>query len=155
MCVYILSYDKFFCTLSGQNLAISYAEMYDHSNSYGPVADPNPYGPLDASSDYACAYPVYAGIPQSHPTPPIYPYLPVPASSELPRKPVPQRAETAKPEAKVTPVLAPQVHAIPENLMAGAVNVASSAISTARSVLNMIVPAKAEEVRIKFGVNLF
>lgn len=34
------------------------------------------------------------------------------------------------------------VHMIPETLVTGAVNVASSAINTARSVLNMIVPPK-------------
>lgn len=34
------------------------------------------------------------------------------------------------------------VHVIPETLVTGAVNVASSAINTARSVLNMIVPPK-------------
>jgi hypothetical protein len=36
------------------------------------------------------------------------------------------------------------VHILPENLVNGAVHVASSAISTARSVINMIVPPKAE-----------
>lgn len=36
------------------------------------------------------------------------------------------------------------VHILPENFVTGAVNVASSAINTARSVINMIVPPKAE-----------
>lgn len=36
------------------------------------------------------------------------------------------------------------VHMIPETLVTGAVNVASSAINTARSVLNMLAPARGE-----------
>lgn len=71
-----------------------------------------------------------------------------PSTSASTRKPSPSRAEPVKPEQKTSPVQTPQVHLIPENLMSGAVNVASSAINTAKSVLQMITPARTEEVRI-------
>lgn len=54
--------------------------------------------------------------------------------SEAKEKKVPVRSNEAQ----------QNVPMIPETLVTGAVNVASSAINTARSVLNMIVPSKEE-----------
>lgn len=39
----------------------------------------------------------------------------------------------------------PPIHILPETLVSGAVNVASSAINTARSVINMIVPREVSD----------
>ncbi|CAH0548093.1 unnamed protein product [Brassicogethes aeneus] len=52
--------------------------------------------------------------------------------------------ERRRPEAVGSPTAPPQppVHILPDALVSGAVNVASSAINTARSVINMIVPPR-------------
>lgn len=79
------------------------------------------------------------------PTAPVYSSPISPTYTQASTSPI--KTENVKTEQKPNTVHTPQqVHLIPENLMTGAVNVASSAINTAKSVLQMIAPTKSEEV---------
>lgn len=131
-----------------------YTDIYGY-NAH-PYYDTNPYGPLDASSssnnEHACHYspkPVGA-VTLTIPSAPEM--ISSPSTSAGTRKSSPSRVELAKPEQKTIPVQTQQLHLIPQNVMTGAVNVASSAINTAKSVLQMITPTRTEEVCIMIYV---
>lgn len=95
----------------------------------------NPYGPLDeeCKSDFAQSTP-----PTSPTTPPTSQSNGVNFGQQF------EQAEQPKAEQEKAHQHA--VHMLPDNIVTSAVHVASSAINTARSVLNMIKPQKPEEV---------
>lgn len=70
-----------------------------------------------------------ANIPTAQPA-----TVAAPGGTEVPT------GETTPPENVRTHENSPPIHILPETLVSGAVNVASSALNTARSVINMIVP---------------
>lgn len=89
--------------------------------------------------------PIYTHVPQ-----PMQPIPSVPTNMHPPTAP---KTTPIKPEQKTTlpvqqTVQQPQQPAVRENLITGAANVASSALNTAKSVLQMIAPTKTEEVML-------
>lgn len=66
------------------------------------------------------------------------------------KTPSPTKMTSSNVEPVKTAAREIDAHLIRENLVTGAVNVASSAINTAKSVLHMIVPQKEDEVNKNF-----
>lgn len=93
---------------------------------------------------------MHVSAPMSVRVPPHSVHLPQPIQPIISHAKEKQPS-TSKPTANVKSSQPPlvqsqQPHLLRENLMTGAVNVASSAINTAKSVLQMIAPVKPEEV---------